>query len=303
MSKVDILRLLRSARLALLVYVVLPVRILISVLFGTVFGVFLLSLFAYLIIPHVSNFTPFSADQLLLWVNDLPTDSKTSVITSVLVILGFLVAFHSASINWKAEAKAQLNNRISDEIEIFYNEVSRLTTKVEIYVRSLVKAAELIQKEPNSDEAIFHVKYVLNGASEFMKCRDRLSSMSIEVHGIIGRHNLALSTFRGAIQSLEDCADAFTDITNHMWVHVPIVSLESPQITLDFTNQLNLKDCSDYIDSYKRNFNSINFTVGQVRGLLLSSFIEFNFFSYVALLNKSKLLSKFVAEKSERKRD
>lgn len=283
------------------IYYVLPIFLFIRVLFGTVFGVLVFSLVLYLLTSYIGDSKPLTFDQLLLWLDSLPIDSKTSVINSILVILGFLVAFHSAASNWKAELKAHLFNRIADEINVFNSEASNLLTKSEIYIHSLVDTANFIIENGASPQSIFKVQHVLNNAQKFYVLRDRLFEMSIEAFGIVGRNNLALSNIKGAIESLDNYSKYLGELTQLLWVDVPLIPHDSPDFTNEFVTQLDLLQCSKYIAAYNKNFGYINSLAGSVCGSLMGSFVEFNFSSYFFTFKNRSSFTDHVKAMFERK--
>lgn len=161
MFGLSLLRRLPPVLSAWLIYYGLPVVLVLRFLLGTVIGVFALLLLMYWIMWISGDPKPLTFAQLLLWVDGLQTESKTAVVTSVLTIFGFLVAFHTAKVNWKAGALTHLKAHVADEIELFFNEAARLTIDAKIYVRSLVEAVNRIQDQGATSDTIFNVKYVL----------------------------------------------------------------------------------------------------------------------------------------------
>lgn len=286
MFGLSLLRRMPPTVTAWLFYNGLPVVLVVRFLLGTIFGVLFLSLLLYWVMWTTGEPKPFTFAQLVLWVDGLPTESKTAVVTSVLTVLGFLIAFHTATVNWKAEALAHLKAHVAGEIELFFSEASRRITDAEIYVRSLVEAVNLAQGAGAPAEAVFKVQRALEMTPSFLANRDRLSAMSIEVHRIAGRHYSVLSTVWGATKALEDCATAFAEITQQMWVRLPTVQPNLPDPIGQFVTQINVTECSAFIACCKRNFGFINGTTGGVRGLLLAPLVGVNFATRFSLSGK-----------------
>lgn len=265
-----------------------PVIIFIRFLVSTVFGLLILSSALYWLMWQFGFPKPFTSWQLLLWIDGLPTESKTSVITTLLTIIGFLIAFHTASLNWKAQALAELKKQVADEIETFYSEATNLTNEANNYVSYLVEVVEKIQSQNSPHEAQFSVNYALDRSSKFRAVRDRLSLMSVEVHRISGRKFLLLSTGWGVTKTLEDCAKAFGEITEKMWVHVPIISKDHPNLQGEFLSQVNVEECVKFSQCIDKNYNFINGNIGGVRGLLLSPIIGFKLSSIKSISGNKK---------------
>lgn len=276
--------------IAALFFYGLPFLIFLRFLVSTVWGVLLLSIFTYWLAWYFGEPKPFGLQELVLWIDDLSSESKTSVVTTTLTILGFLIAFHTGTLNWKAQAIADIKTHVASEIESFYTEASGLTISAQIYVDSLVKAVNSLQSEGPSNNAISNVRQTLENAGQFKVSRTRLSEMSVEVHRITGRHNSVLSTVWGAIQTLEECASAFSEITEKMWINVPIVLDGHPDPLAAFLAQVNVAECIHFSECCDRNSGFINANSGGVRGILLAPVIGFNLASLMSFSGKKALL-------------
>lgn len=257
----------------LLFFYGLPFVLLLRFLVGSIFGIFICSILLYISMSTYGETNPFTLMQLVLWIDGLSEESKTSVITSVLTVVGFLIAFHSAAINWKAEALANLKSRAADDIETFFAEASNLTTDAAIYAKSLIEAVNKVQQQGATQEATFAVQWTLDQRKKFLTTRDRLSSMSVEVHRILGRNFTVLSTVHGAVKSLEECAEAFSEVTQNMWIHVPSIETNQPDQIAHFVDQVNVAEYSKFISICEKNSAFIGGIVGGVRGMLLTPII------------------------------
>jgi hypothetical protein len=281
-----LLRRMPPALTACLFYYGLPVFLVLRFLIGTVWGVFLLSALLYWMLWLVGDSKPLTPGQLLLWIDGLPTESKTAVITSLLTVLGFLVAFHTATLNWKAEALAQLKAHVAGEIELFFTEASRLTIDAKIYVHSLIEAVNSVQAEGPTFDAMFKIQRTLEQLPKFLATRDRLSAMSVEVHSIAGRHYSLLSTVWGATKVLEDSAAAFSEITKKMWVPLPNILDGHPDPVAEYLRQINVSECSAFVACCEQNYGFINGATGGLRGSLLAPLVGVNFSSVLSLSGK-----------------
>ena len=289
---------------AALFYYVLPIFLALRFLFGSLKGILLLSALLYWSLWLIGEPKPFSSAELVLWIDALPIESKTAVITSILTILGFLIAFYTASANWRAEGLAQLKARTASEIEVFFTEASRHTTDAEIYIRYIVDTVSMLQTVGATPESMFRIARSQDGLAKFAATRDRLSAMSVEVHHLIGRHYSVLSIVWGAAKALEDAAAAFTEVAQTMWVRLPIISLELPDPELQFVACVNKAEAAAFLESCERNFDFINAITGGVRGSLLSPIVGVNLSSIASMFDKRSSMPEALAKISGRpKRD
>jgi hypothetical protein len=291
---INLLKSLPPAVIFRLFFWVLPIFLFVRFLVGTVFGVFLLSAALYYFNSSFGDTRPLTFGQLLLWIDGLPTESKTGVLTTLLTVAGFLVAFHTATINWKAEALAHLKASVAGEIEVFFNEASRLTVDAQIYVESLIDTVNKIQN--HDANSTFNVWSKQEKSTAFLRTRERLAAMSIEVHRLTGSTHLVMSTSWGATKALEDCATAFTEITEKMWVRVPNIPAGNPNPVSEFIRQVNVAECSSFIECCERNYGLINANVGAIRGSLLSSLVGFNFSALMSVKGKPSLFLEAMAK-------
>lgn len=290
MLGVSMLRRMPPRVTAGLFYFAVPLFLLVRFFVGTILGALTLSVVMYWAMWTIGEPKPFTPAQLALWIDGLPIESKTAVVTSILTVLGFLIAFHTATANWKAEAVAQLKATVASEIEQFFNEAARLSTDAEIYVRSLIEAVNLIRTQGPTPEATFKIQRSIAQASSFLATRDRLSTMSVEVHRIAGRHSVVLSTVWGATKALEDCATRFDRITRQMWIQVPCISANHPDLIGQFVAHVNVTECASFIECYEQNSEFINAATGGVRGALLGPLVGLNLSSILSLYGKQSLL-------------
>jgi hypothetical protein len=267
---------------------------------GSILGILILSVLLYFGASTFGETKPYTLPQLILWIDSLPTDSKTSVVTTVLTVIGFLIAFQTATANWKAEALANLKSHVAEEIEEFYSEASRLTSDAEIYVRSLIDAVNNIQHQGVNAQTAFAVQWAIDGLPKYLATRERLSSMAVEVHRISGRHFSVLCTVAGATKVLEDCASAFSEITQEMWVRLPSVPKNHPDPIGLFLSQVNVTECANFVSCCDRNFGYINGLTGSVRGALLSPIVGFRLSTLTSLSGKKKIFEEAMSKVRER---
>ena len=160
-------------------------------LFATVFGALILVVGIYFYIEYCTTVSPFNSIELVTWIISLEAGYKIALLSSSVTIVGFVVAFHTATINWRNQMRAQLKVQAAGEIENFFAAVSRNITTADLYVKSLIETVNEIQAGASLHMAYFSVDYAQKKAGEFEAARNLLIEASIEVHRLIGRnHNL-----------------------------------------------------------------------------------------------------------------
>ena len=254
---------------------------------STLFGALLLSILLYVSLSVFGSIPPLSFSELMLWTASLGQDAVVALTSSMLTIVGFLVAFHVASKSWQQQQLAQIKVSAADEVENFFAEASKLNTDTQLYAEELIRTVDRIAGGCSAEEAVFAVQYAQEGAKSFLSKRDRLVSLSIESYRLSSRHSsILLSTFslEGA---LEDACAALKEIVDKIWIQVPIVDLQSPTLVEDFMAQVNRQECLLFVCAAKKYSLSLNGSAGFIRGGLLSPVIGFNTALLINLLRKS----------------
>ena len=114
-------------------------------------GIFILSILLYFFYSALGLEKPFSGPELILWLDQLPNNSKTAIFTSIITIIGFLVAFKIGSTNQKQQILSQMKIEASNDIEKFINNASRNASSVNIYAKYLIEIANYINNCTDDD--------------------------------------------------------------------------------------------------------------------------------------------------------
>jgi hypothetical protein len=257
-------------------------------LFQSTYGALLLAILAYWYTGTFTEIEPYSSEELLQWVSTLSTDYKIALITSGVTIAGFAIAFHTATINWRSQMRAQIMLQVSGEVENFFATVSRNITTAELYVKSLIEGVNKIQKGAALRDAEFLVDYNHAQQQQFLNARGLLSEASVEVHRLISRNYNSLASNWGALNAAQRSAVALAEVSQKMWVHLPIINLNDPQRIQTFINQVNLTECEEFVRTCERSKGVMNGLTGGIRGQLQSTILGGNLPMFCHLLSKRK---------------
>lgn len=93
MFGISIIRKLPPALLVWLFYYVFPVLLVIRFLIGSLLGTLLFTIGIYWTLKAYADTKPYTFSQLVLWIVNLPIESKTLVITLIITIIGFYLHF------------------------------------------------------------------------------------------------------------------------------------------------------------------------------------------------------------------
>ncbi|MBU1387823.1 MAG: hypothetical protein KKE62_06400 [Proteobacteria bacterium] len=281
-------------------YVFIGLGMLFRFLLASVYGMFIMSIGLYFYYKNFTHTPPFSSIELLNWAFALPSNYKTAILTSSVTITGFAIAFHTATINWRNQMQAQLKTQAANEIENFFAFVATNIQTMELYIKSLINIIDKLQEEENTIESIaFSIGYAQGKATEHMAARDALSQASIDVHRLIGKNHNMLSTAFGLLPMLQQTAVSLSKVTKKMWVHIPIVDLNHESYLQSFINQLNIAECTDFLETCGKNKFALSGLSGGVQGALTSSIWGFSFPMFWNLLLTGKEFKGAITELHE----
>ena len=92
-------------------------------LVGKLSGILVFSFLLYFSAPYIGLVQPYSAHELILWVHELPENYKTTAFSSILTIVGFLIAFSVGATQQRQQFISQMKIEVASDIEVFFNEV------------------------------------------------------------------------------------------------------------------------------------------------------------------------------------
>jgi hypothetical protein len=237
MSGLIVLRKLNAKRIGWAMVYAMPISLFLRWLLNSLGGALTLLISVWLYMHFFSETKPWGGYELAIWIDELHHEAKTGVLTALVTVVGFTVAFQTATVAWKTQALDQLKFRLADEIEKFFGETSTLVNELTLYAERLIEVkSEIDQKGVNAGTS-FAVQRIVDQAPKFAGARERLSELDVEVHGIAGRNLGLLSSMAGAPEYLNEAISALGEITDVMWLPVLPVSQADQAITVGaFTN-------------------------------------------------------------------
>lgn len=256
----------------------------VHLLVGNLFGIFIFSLLLYYFAPHIGLAQPFSAQELALWIEQLPNVHKTTIFSSLLTIVGFLIAFSIGSAQQRKQFISQMKIEVASDIEAFFNEASRKVTDAKIYAKYLLEVASIINDGTDQVSIDYHMYNIMNETNEFIQTRESLMAKSIEAHRFTGRYSIILASSWGVNKQLEKAIEAFISITDTIWFSTPLINPEMQNKEIAFMRHINIDECQEYIDAYKENYLLMNKLSSGMRGRLIAPITGMNISFIIALL-------------------
>lgn len=259
-------------------------------------GLLLVSMILYCNAKTYIGSVPLTLEQLFYVISGLDKEYKVALLTSFVTIVGFAIAFHTATINWRNQMRSQLMLNVSAEIEGFFAGVSNAMTTLEIHAESLIDSVNKIQGGMSMRDAAFEVDFNQDQQQKYLHARSFISEAASEVHRLIGRNHNALASNWGALPALHRAAKALSDVSSKMWIHLPIIKAGEPNRVQIFINQVNVDQCRELVRACEASNGIISGLTGGVRGQLQASVIGINLSSLAGLVVKRKDFRKAIEE-------
>ncbi|MCG7588718.1 hypothetical protein [Photobacterium sp. OFAV2-7] len=238
----------------------------------------------------IFGYPAYSFSELMEWLRSLSDEMKVAIASSLVTVIGFLVAYASATANWKSQVLANIKLQAWGELNAFFTEVGSLVTDCEIYATESIEAASKIRKSKDKHEKLFLVSYQYSRGQEIELKRKRLVAMSIQVHQFTGKYaNLFFSVPK--VQSNFDIASqALTEVASKTWFNIPLAYAEDTDPVTTFLKQIDEDKLNDFKSTVDKNRMLISFLPGSAGGILQSGVVPFNGFSLLNMYRRSKEL-------------
>lgn len=254
-------------------------------LLGNLYGV----LVTMLVIRYNSEFLlgypAYSFDELLAWLYTLSDEMKIAIVSSLVTVVGFLVAYASATSNWRSQMLANVKLQASGELNAFFTEVGSLVTDCEIYVSEALDTSEKVRKSKNKQEKLFLVSYQNGRGHEIDLKRKRLVAMSIQVHQFTGKYASLFLSMPWIQSNFDVAAKALNDVASKTWFSIPQAYPDDPDPVTTFLKQIDEQQMNNFKTSVAKNRIFLSFYPGSAGGQLQSGIVPFN---SVSLFNLSR---------------
>ncbi|MCD4743583.1 MAG: hypothetical protein K8R67_14060 [Desulfobacteraceae bacterium] len=269
-------------------YGLFAIALIVRFLFKSVYGAVFLMLGLYIYVATCTSISPFTFSELVLWAIELPSEYKVVLISSFVTVVGFVVAFHTATINWRSQMQTQLKVQAATEIESFFAVVSNNITTISLFIESLVEILNKIQNGASTADAKFSIKYNQGKIKEYKASKDILSHASIEVHRLIARNHNLLSTGGDTLTNTKLAAECLSKITKAMWLHIPVIDLDDPDSIQSFIDQVNLTEYNEFLELCDANYGKIAGLSGGIQGYLTAPVWGLSLTMFVNLIRNRK---------------
>lgn len=273
-----------------LIFITSICRIINRYLFGTIWGVLILSIILYVNSERILGTKPLAVNELIMVLFSLNETMQAAIVSSLITIIGFIVAYATASSNWKAQLRGTLKSEASCECIQFFNVTHSLVTQCDIYANSLKSTLDKIANGSPKSELLFHVGYNRKKTNEFIANRDAIVANSINAHTFLAKYNSLLINTTGVKSNLDLAISSLTVVSQDIWFPIPYEVTEGDDEIEMFRSQIDIDKINKFLTTVKEHHNALSFHPSAAAGILMDPIVGTSFSSLVSLFKVRKIL-------------
>ncbi|MDT8384349.1 MAG: hypothetical protein RRB22_08035 [Gammaproteobacteria bacterium] len=248
-------------------------------------GILLIAILLYIWGP----ITPFTPAELVDWFIALPETAKLSIGTSLLTMLGFLIAFQVGSSNAIKQLNLTYRMSAADEIINFYQDASQKILEAQLFSDEILDIIETVEKNEDHPNSIqFNIEYALRRMDKHKKSISKLATLN-RSYSLVAKHSIILSNYIGVSKRLDIANGLLSNIVTYSHVPTGIGILEDGNPRDRFLEQIEKEKYRKLYNACDKAYDYINVLAGGVRGALTSEVISQNLnatLSIVKILNR-----------------
>jgi len=274
----------RIKKFFLYAYIILD--LLIRFFTNNLYGIFLLVLLCYFLSPYVTGIKPLTFSELITLLSEQSETTKGLLLSSTITVIGFLIAFQSATKNWKDQLRANLRVEASKDIDLTYSRIAELILSIRTYADTNLNVLEKIKNNAPEIELFSGIQFAVSQTQKFLADRQELSMLHIRSYGIYGKYSSILFSTLGSYELLDRINESVKNVTTKMWTLVPMVDLKNPDYCRMYLSSINENELIELSIQCNKSHPYISGWVGNIRGRLTANIIEFNFSLFYNFLRK-----------------
>lgn len=266
----------------------LVLRYISQFLTANLYGILILVILLYLLLPKFTGINPLSFNELLLFIMGLSPEYKVAILTSTLTIVGFLIAFQTATASWQRQKHTEMRLQAAIDFDITYSRINELITAIKIFADLNMDLINKIGKNLPEFEIISVFNYLQSQHNEFLTNRKELSLLHTRSYLFYGRYSNVLSSTWNSFNQLEHVNEALRLVAEKMWLFIPQLAVTSPnykELYMQYSNVTKLEDLSNQCGESHEYIAAV---IGNIKGKLTAPIFQFNLSALIMIFQKSK---------------
>lgn len=261
-------------------------------LFCSIYGFLVMAVAFYLFSYFSFEVKPLNLEGLFVWMSELGERAKISIMTSLLTIIGFLIAFSAVTANRKAQFLSDLKMAAHEDVDNFTSEYTAAINICTSYLIGFNRVRDRIDLGAHAEEVVQLIGLCTGEVEAFTKARNSLISMSVNVHSLTAKHAVVLLSTRGLQAKLDIGINELKKLPRALELPLPYFSEgDTIQTFVDLFDGVDIKATELELAEISKVFN---FSVGSVKGSLLKHGVPLNLWALLYLYKERKeLINKY----------
>ena len=247
-------------------------------------GAFILSLLAYFLWPSFFEIHPYTPTELLNWFVEQSSETKALLATSILTVLGFLIAFQAGTSSARKQMQAQIRLDAAFYIHSIYSDILQQIIKMKIYVDSNIKLIEDIYQHIDEKQLEFAMKFILSKNQSFLDARDKFSVLYNQSMDVFSRYGNVLYATPKTFSTLRKANASLAIILEKMWILTPNTSPDFFGWKDHYLKHADLDKLNSFSYHCEKTHQYVSGMSGLVKGIITAPIDEQNGWAFLNLL-------------------
>jgi len=274
-----------------LVYIIL--RLILHFFIANIYGIGILFAIFYFFSHHITGVQPFNPIELIDWFAEQSDTLKALLVSSLVTVTGFLIAFQSATKNWKDQLVANIRVQASNDIDVVYTRINELISSINMYVDDNLKILSKIKNNAASIEIDSSLKFVLSKTDKFLSERQELSLLSSRAFQLGSRYSMIFFLSQNTFDMLERINESVGKVTDKMWILAPTIDINNPGYLKHYLWYVEEEKYKELSLQCNESHSYIAGMAGAVRGKLTANIFGVNLSMLFNIIRKGKLFVDF----------
>lgn len=244
-------------------------------LLSSSYGILVTTGLLYYFSPALFGVEPYSSQQLFLFLSTVDKEYKIAIISSVITVIGFLLAFSSSRAAVKSQLLLQYRTAVADDINDLVNQASYLANAIKIKSDLLQNLKERIARNSFDPELPGEVKHILSLSEELNSEIRNLSNLVSSAYSLSSRHSALLAAQAKLDVTFNNIIICMRQLSEASWFYIPNVEVNSISDLEQFGEFIDAAKCKKYNLLYDSLFDQINSYSGSMRAVLLHQVIGY----------------------------
>lgn len=236
----------------------------------------------------------FSFSELMIWLSIQNPEIIASIVSTIITVLGFLIAYSSGVATWKKQQYFSLQQDLYKDIDKFFSKFSSLLTDCKIFINFTIELKENIDNNQETQRSKFMLGYMHKKFEEWIANQEKLTLMQSEYSDLTIKHSPIIISNYFTSMHIDKAEEAIDSIIKHSFIslHPGIKDVTDENYKEAFylySRHVDLDICRKAVNEFERCQKILTDSSSSIKSGLLHPVITPNF-SFI--LNGFRILNK-----------